>query len=161
MSPDTAVAVAIRPALTLLPSRMDSPEAVALLLAIGGQESRFEHREQIRGPARGFYQFESAGIAGVLRHHASAQLSSEVCETLHYPATVEAVHAAVRDNDVLATVFARLLLWTHPAALPGRADADGAWAYYLALWRPGKPHAKTWPTYHALAWRQIDNLKET
>ena len=46
------------PAAKLLPG-MDSAKARVMLLAIGLQESRFEHRRQIGGPARGFWQFES------------------------------------------------------------------------------------------------------
>lgn len=46
---------AIEPALSLLPARMDSSRARAMLLAIGLQESRFEYRRQMNnGPARGF-----------------------------------------------------------------------------------------------------------
>ena len=41
---------AIEPALLLLPARMESPQAVVMLLAIGLQESRFTHRRQIGGP---------------------------------------------------------------------------------------------------------------
>src|SRR3546814_4167946 len=56
----------IKPALKLLPKQMDSREARVLLLAIGLQESGFEHRWQVidrrrpnrKGPARGFWQFE-------------------------------------------------------------------------------------------------------
>jgi hypothetical protein len=39
---------------------MDSPKARVLSAAIGHQESRFIHRRQINGPARGFWQFERA-----------------------------------------------------------------------------------------------------
>ncbi|CAB3905984.1 hypothetical protein LMG3328_04544 [Achromobacter ruhlandii] len=35
---------AIEPALVLLPARMDTPAVRVMLLAIGLQESRFEHR---------------------------------------------------------------------------------------------------------------------
>lgn len=52
----------------LLPGVAFTPEAKVMLLAIGLQESRFEHRRQIKGPARGFWQFEAGGgTAGVLR----------------------------------------------------------------------------------------------
>jgi hypothetical protein len=30
-------------------------------------------------------------------------------------------------------------------------DADGAWAYYLNTWRPGKPHPETWPALYVQA----------
>ena len=49
---------AVRPALALLPAAMNTPQARCMLLAIGLQESRFVHRRQIGGPARGFWQFE-------------------------------------------------------------------------------------------------------
>ncbi|MCV6902125.1 MAG: hypothetical protein NTT76_05400, partial [Achromobacter xylosoxidans] len=48
----------ISPALALLPAGMDTQAAHVMLLAIGLQESRFTHRQQIGGPARGFWQFE-------------------------------------------------------------------------------------------------------
>lgn len=58
------------PGLELLPAKMDTPKARVMMLAIGMQESRFEHRKQIGGPARGFFQFEEAGgVRGVLKLH--------------------------------------------------------------------------------------------
>lgn len=45
-------AAAIAPALALLPARMSSPQAEAMLLAIGLQESCLVHRRQHNGPAR-------------------------------------------------------------------------------------------------------------
>ena len=64
--------LAIEPALLLLPARMESAEATVMLLAIGLQESRLEHRRQIKGPARSFWQAEKGGgmVHGVLRHPA-------------------------------------------------------------------------------------------
>ena len=58
MTLDQIMDDAVRPAMALLPARMDTPEADCMLLAIGLQESRFVHRRQIGGPARGFWQFE-------------------------------------------------------------------------------------------------------
>lgn len=59
------IKTAIDPALSLLPERMRSKEAVVMLLAIGLQESRFVHTYQLvqgkpgaKGPARGWWQFE-------------------------------------------------------------------------------------------------------
>ena len=40
---------AITEALSLLPDRMASDEAIVMLLAIGLQESRFQHRRQLVG----------------------------------------------------------------------------------------------------------------
>lgn len=129
-------------ALAMLPAKMDSPEARALLVAIGLQESRFTHRrQQLNGPAHGFWQFESAGgVHGVLTHHATKPFIQPVLDALRYEPSD--CYYAIRDNDILACVFARLLLFSHPAPLPREAAA--AWDYYLATWRPGKPRRDTW-----------------
>ncbi|WP_447751837.1 hypothetical protein [Pseudomonas nicosulfuronedens] len=45
----------IAPALLLLPAKMESPQAVVMLLAIGLQESQFTYRKQLgNGPVRSF-----------------------------------------------------------------------------------------------------------
>ena len=137
---------AIDPALDLLPARMDSPEARVMLLAIGLQESRFTHRRQVGGPARGFWQFEKGGgVRGVLRHPASAQHANMLCSVRGVTNTADRVYDALEHDDILAAGFARLLLWTDPQALPMRGD-DG-WALYLRTWRPGKPHPHTWADF--------------
>ena len=62
----------IEPALLLLPERMRTDQAKVMLLAIGLQESRFVHRRQIGGPARGFWQFEDgrlSGLAGLITYN--------------------------------------------------------------------------------------------
>lgn len=141
--------LAIEPAYLLLPDRMRSKEATAMLLAIGLQESRFEHRRQIRGPARGFWQFErGGGVAGVLSHPASRVHASNALAALHYPAAPAVIHEALADNDVLAAVFARLLLFTDARPLPAlTALSDESWDYYIRNWRPGKPHRQTWDAF--------------
>lgn len=145
-------------AMALLPERMNTAEALAMALTIGQQESRFTYRAQIGGPARGFYQFEEAGVRGVLAHRASRDHAANACKALCYPDPgVPRVMAAIEHNDTLATIFARLLLWTHPKPLPARGDVDGAWRYYLDTWRPGKPKPATWPDFHARAWRLVDD----
>lgn len=145
---------AIYPAFEILPTRMDSTEAAAMLLAIGLQESRFEHRRQIRGPARGFWQFEEGGgVVGVMTHGSSSDLAQEITGMLAYPFVSETIWSALEHNDVLAACFARLLLWTDPRPLPTYADgADAAWEYYLRNWRPGKAHPSTWATFWDRAW---------
>lgn len=148
---ETIVDDAIRPALGLLGLR-DTPEARVMLLAIGQQESRFEHRRQIGGPARGFWQFErGGGVVGVLTHKASAQRAATLCAARGVDATPAAVYDRLEHDDVLAAGFARLLLLTDPKPLPAVGDVDGAWAYYLRNWRPGKPHPKTWPALYEKA----------
>lgn len=139
--------------LSLLPRAMDSAEARAQLLAIAFQETRLLHRRQLfNGPARSYYQFEMAGIAGVLNHRASRAHAQRVCERLDVDPTVQNVYQAIEYNDHLATGFARLLLWTSPARLPGADEPERAWNEYIYGWRPGKPHRKTWNGHFTLAW---------
>lgn len=139
-------------ALAILPPRMDSPEARALLLAIGFQESGFVYRRQVLGPARGFWQFEEGGgVNGVLGHSATKPAINSALAVLHYQSWD--CYDALADNDVLACIFARLLLWTHPAALPKEPAA--AWDYYRETWRPGKPHRETWESNYAKAWEVV------
>lgn len=144
----------------LLPDRMQSPEATALVLAIGLQESRFEARRQLpKGPARGFWQFErGGGVVGVLTHGTTRPHAAKVLDFLRYPADIDShgVHTAIEHNDVLACCFARLLLWTLPDRLPGRLDVDLGWNQYLRAWRPGKPHITTWPENYAIAWELVE-----
>jgi len=137
-------------ALTALPIAMDSPAAVRMLVAIGWQESRFQHRVQIGGPARGFWQFEQGGgIRGVLGHDQTRVIVRDAMAALCYrqALTPFGCYLAVEHNDIVAAMFARLLLWTDPAPLP--EDETEAWRVYLRTWRPGKPHPQTW----AEAWR--------
>lgn len=147
-------------AFDLLPGVMASAEARALLLAIGLQESKFQHRVQVPvAHARGFWQFEKGGgIAGVLSHATTAPIITRVCDLLCYPATSESCYAAVVHNDTLAACFARLLLWTDPRALPGPTQAALAWKIYLAQWRPGRPHPATWTAHYATAWHVVNGL---
>ncbi|RBL80628.1 hypothetical protein DDE05_49830 [Streptomyces cavourensis] len=145
MTLDQIMDSAVRPAMALLPARMDSRQAHCLLLAIGLQESRFIHRRQIGGPARGFWQFEQGGgVRGVLTHPACRDVASQVCQVRGVVATAPSVHARLDQDDVLAAAFARLLLWSDPASLPRIGDAESAWALYLRTWRPGKPKRDSW-----------------
>lgn len=143
-------------AFSLLPGRMQSPDAVALLLAIGLQESGFAHRRQVGGPAKGFWQFEQGGgVAGVLSHPATASIIAPICDLLLVPSTSLACYTAIEYADVLAVCFARLLLWTDDRALPPATDAAKGWAIYLAQWRPGKPKPQTWADHFAQAWQVV------
>ncbi len=156
---------AIDAALALLPSAMDTPQARVMLLAIGLQESRFVHRFQIvagkpraKGPARGFWQFErGGGCAGVLRHAASRYWMFQVCEIRGCKPTADALWRAIENDDVLAAAAARLLLFTDPKRLPAVGDEAGAWALYMRVWRPGKPHRQTWPALHQQALRHVQD----
>lgn len=139
-----------------LPPNMNTPAAKAMMLAIGLQESRFEHRVQINGPARGFWQFErGGGVHGVLTHKASRPYIEAILPTLCYKPEAYECHEAIKHNDYLAAVFARLLLWTLPGALPARNNPAGGWSQYLSAWRPGKPHRDTWDEFYETAWDTV------
>lgn len=131
------------PGLKLLPKKMDTPEARAMLLAIGLQESKWIHRKQIGGPAKSFYQFEKGGgVAGVLNHPVTKPIIDNVLELIEINRAE--VFDAMQYNDQLATVMARLLLWSDPNPLPNTFDGwDKAWDTYVSIWRPGKPHKDT------------------
>lgn len=143
-------------ALSLLPERMDTPEARVMLLAIGLQESRFLHRRQIGGPARGFWQFEQGGgVRGVLRHEKTREFAASVCRSRGVITTEADVYEALDDDDVLACCFARLLLWSDPKPLPAIGETDAAWDLYLRTWRPGKPHRHTWGGLYLAAMGEV------
>lgn len=144
-------ATILDPALKLLPS-MDSPKARLMLLAIGLQESRFEHRRQIGGPARGYWQFEQGGgVRGVLLHKTSSYDATKICYARGVGSSTREVYERLENDDILACCFARLLLWTDAKPLPMIGDVDTAWEYYLRTWRPGKPHPATWPALYERA----------
>ncbi|BEG74421.1 hypothetical protein [Achromobacter xylosoxidans] len=161
MTLDTIVSGALNPALALLPAGMDTPAARVMLLSIGLQESRFVHRRQIGGPARGFWQFEKGtrasrgGVWGVYLHAASKDRLAALCKARSVSCDPDAIYAALEYDDVLAAGVARLLLWTDPKALPAVGDADAAWALYLRTWRPGKPHPGTWPDLYRQAAAEV------
>ena len=147
-------------AYSLLPEVMRSPKASAMLLAIALQESGTTHRRQVNGPARGFWQFEKAGVIGVRTHQASFDHAAVAVNILRYPADIEAavLQEAITDNDVLACVFARLLLWTLPDDLPERNDPLEGWRQYIDAWRPGKPHGERWARNYSDAWMIVNEL---
>lgn len=150
-------------AFAVLPDAMDSIPAEAFLIAIGLQESGFQHRAQLGGPARGFWQFERAGgVRGVLTHRATKGHIERACHALRYSTHIAGaladieLHAAIQHNDILAACFARLLLWTLPDALPAKDEPELAWQQYLSGWRPGKPHPETWDAHYAQAWQLVE-----
>ena len=130
---------AIRPAYALLPASMRSREATVLLLAIGLQESEFKHRRQIKGPARGFWQFEQGGgFRGLLRHASTTKHAGQLLGDRGYSGMTESEQfAQLEVDDVFAAGIARLLLWTDPKPLPAPNQSDKAFEYYLRNWRPG------------------------
>lgn len=142
-------------ALAFLPGTMSTPEARAMLLAIGFQESRFQFRRQLpNGPAHGFWQFERAGgVRAVLKQNAAIILP--ILDTLRYKPNELLVYDALVDNDLLACIFARLLLWNVRGALPKQHESEKGWRQYLEGWGPGKPHPATWPDFFNEAWQIV------
>ena len=168
MTLDQITKTGISPALALLPGNMDTPQARVMLLAIGLQESRFEHRYQVvqgkpgaKGPARGFWQFElgtaasRGGVWGVFLHEASNGLLKKIAAHLSVAQSPTNIWQAIEADDVLAAAVARLLLWTDPKLLPKLGDAEAAWQLYLRTWRPGKPHRGTWDALYAQALEHV------
>ncbi len=157
MELNTVIKQMIEPAYAILPNNMASKEATVLLLAIGLQESRFIHRRQIRGPARGFWQFEQGtrasrgGVYGVYLHSASRRHLEALCKSQGVVFDPKDIYNALEHNDVLAAGVARLMLWTDPRALPAVGQSAQAWDTYLRIWRPGKPHPNTWPELYRQA----------
>jgi hypothetical protein len=156
---------AIDAALGLLPREMDTPEARVMLLAIGLQESRFQHRRQLikkggellpLGPATGYWQFErGGGCRGIVDHPASRYWAYRICSTREVAFTATAIWRALELDDVLAAAAARLLLFTDPRRLPELGDEKGGWNLYLRTWRPGQPHRDTWPGLYAKALDEV------
>lgn len=143
---------AIVPALKLLPPKMSDKRAVVMMLAIGLQESRLIHRRQIKGPARGLWQFErGGGVRGVLNFHSTHDLAKHIALDRIGKGDANSVYESLEHDDVLAAVFARLLLWTDPRSLPAIGDAQGAWNLYARTWRPGRPHRHTWDALYKQA----------
>jgi hypothetical protein len=156
MTPIAFREIILDPGLALLATatstHLDDRAARVLLLAIAGQESGWESRRQIGGPARGFWQFERGGaVRGVLNHPVSTHPAAKLCAALAIPADEATVYEALAWSDHLAVGLARLLLLTDPAPLPGIGDEAGGWACYVRNWRPGKPHPDVWPLRHQAA----------
>lgn len=144
----------------LLPGKMASREATAMLLAIGLQESAFNARRQGgrgttpgEGPARGFWQFERAGgVAEILESEDTKEIIAPICRMFLFEPNRAVCHVAIETHDVLAACFARLLLWRDPRTLPSPIEADKGWKIYIRNWRPGAPHPATWARHFNRAW---------
>lgn len=144
-------------AYSILPDEMASPEATVMLLAIGGQESRFNHRRQVRGPAKGWWQFEQIAVDDIITRTATRPAFLDVIRALRYDDLgASYIHEIIEHNDILACVFARLNLWLIRGPLPAVGDMEEAWRQYLNQWRPGKPHPDRWPSNYLAALRVID-----
>jgi hypothetical protein len=168
MNPQVAHELILPAAFQLLDQSLDTPQSRAMLLAIALQESDFQHRQQlighhrhwwesIKGPAAGFWQFERIGIRGVLEHRSTGPLVKRILGVMGYPEDVNTLHRAIVHNDILAAIFARKALWQLPEALPrGPNNHTEAWHQYLRAWRPGKPSPERWESRYRQAWEIVN-----
>ena len=99
---------------------------------------------------------KGGGVKGVLIHSATKAHAHAAMASLQYKdAAVETAFDAIEHNDTLATVFARLLLYTLPDKLPTDTQASEGWDQYVRSWRPGKPHPATWDACFRRAWELV------
>lgn len=162
MKPEVVHRCLVAATLSIFPHEFNTPRAQAMLLAIGLQESKFEARRQLvagekrwwksQGPAVGYWQNERIGIQGIMEHRRAGPLLEQVCGELGYPFDLDVLYDAVKYDNILAVVIARLMLWVHPDPLPDESDVAAAWHYYIRTWRPGKPHADRWAENYSRAW---------
>lgn len=141
----------------------DTPDARRIILAIALQESGLRRRRQVvaggteTGPAASYWQFEAGGgCHGVLTHYLVAPTMRQLCAEFNVAASPGGLWEAMRYNDIVAAIAARLLVYTLPHKLP--STADEGWKQYLEAWRPGKPHHDTWASAWATA---TATVKET
>lgn len=136
-----------------LPAYPKAAEAEVALFAIGYQEDKFLVREQYgHGPAHGLWQFEQGGgVRGVIAHPKTLAAAAAICHARGVEVDPHAVHEALLTDDVLACVFARLLLFSDSAPLPAIGEQDELWKLYLRTWRPGVPRPDDWPESYRLA----------
>lgn len=156
ITPADALLRIVRPAMIRLPCG-GAERAEVMLISIALQESALKYRKQIKGPARGLWQFEQGGgVAGVLSHPMSKRHAVDVCEARGVKPAADKVYTRLAYDDILAACFARLLLWTDPKPLPEVGDEADAWALYKRTWRPGKPHPDRWPKCYEEAMRAVE-----
>lgn len=146
MMVDQVLAHTIPAAYALLPEKMRSTNATAMLLAIGLHEGDgFTARWQYHGgPAHSFWQWEYPTVKAIMLHSATSVAVDGLIDALCYrllDATVarqaRALHDAMTHNDTLACGLSRCLLWTLPVPLPGPTDASTAFHQYIQAWNPG------------------------
>lgn len=153
MTPELLLATGIAPALAYLRGAgiQDTLAARRMMVAIALQESNLQHRRQVSadgtesGPAVSFWQCEQTGAGHwLLLHKASGPILRKACSDFNVPATDAGIWNAIRYNDVLAAIVARLNLYVLPNMLPEIPELG--WQQYINAWRPGKPHPEKWAT---------------
>ena len=161
MTPDDLLRDVIDPAADYLQELLsggpsNDADSQVIVLAISGQEAAFQHRRQIGGPARSYWQFESGGgVAGVMANSQTGPMLRKLCDALDIPYDRATIFEAMAWNDRLGYAMARFLLFTDRAALPKVGDQEGAWSYYLRNWRPGKPDHTRWASNYQAAMKAV------
>lgn len=114
-------------------------DASRLLYAIGLQESEFQHRKQIKGPAKGFFQFEPIACLEVINR------DKPLLEQHKLPTNHRDLYNVLQWSEVGMILSARILLYYgSPYRLPKKHETEHAWQNYLKAWRPGKPRLGDW-----------------
>jgi hypothetical protein len=175
MTPEDALREIIRPTLAELGKHdrtFDTDQTAVGLLAVALQESGLEHRRQLVkcpdgkltpvGPARGLWQFESAGV------HQAGLKGPACCREMVYsldPCALpikgggrlrgewKPLHLALElaCNDRIACLLAAALPRSLGLNWPKIGDEAACWLVYLKAWRPGAPHRERWTRSYARA----------
>lgn len=161
MTPERLLSTAIVPALAYLRnySINDTIAARRMMLAIAFQESGLQHRRQVSqdgtesGPAVSYWQAELTGAGHwLLLHKTAGPILRKACADFNIEPTDAGIWNAIRYNDIMAAIVARLNLFVLPDMLPEIAELG--WQQYINAWRPGKPILATW----ALNWNLADRV---
>ena len=139
--------------------------ARAMLYAAGLQESNLSARFQAmpaesvvhKGAGRGLWQMRPDDVSRVLTDNSTRERSETSANKYVGSVNPHAVWETLEYDDVLAAIFARLMLWPDPAALPAPtvANEQAAWDYYVRCWRHSPPREQSW----AANWRAaVENV---
>ena len=140
--------------LALLPPKMDSLAARVTLRAINLQETPRRLEQQVGGPARGDYQFESGGgVKGVMTHPSVKDLASKACAARGVAFNRDSVYHAIGTDRILAAALARLLLWTEDRKSTRLNSSHLGISYAVFCLRSeerrvGKECRSRWSPYH-------------
>jgi len=87
-----------------------------------------------KGAGRGLWQMRIDDVSRLLTTNSTKERSEAISNKYVGAVHPHAVWATLEYNDVLAALFARLMLWPDPAALPAPAAANERAALLRELW---------------------------
>jgi hypothetical protein len=106
----------------LLEHNLHSPAAVNLLLGTAAQESKFgTYLRQIRGPALGIFQMEKLTFEWLREKYGN-----------RFPVIKNVAYCELEWDLYMSILFARLLYYAMPTALPEAHDVQGLAKYWKA-----------------------------